>query len=294
MKVLAILLAALVLVTSAASRQGTTPNIKEVFIGRCWDYQEIRYNTILPIEQKNCSHLWDLFFKAFSYHAPCDVRQVNYDQYLQEAKQSLPANKALFWSGIYNLAHQFSDNGINYVTLEDTLIGYLANSLTWCGQENYPGMNFSACPTWTDCPLEASESFWSGASTTFAAAAIGPVVLMVDGSNPNKPAYRRDSFFGKYELPGLNVSKVPSVQVIVTHALGAVKLEVCGNGTLVTLQNDIEARGMTYTCDDNPDSVMYLLCAEKPDCRECKLAKALASGQLSYNSTVITPDYIMG
>ncbi|KAK6976545.1 ADP-ribosyl cyclase/cyclic ADP-ribose hydrolase [Biomphalaria glabrata] len=70
--------------------------------------------------------------------------------------------------------------------------------------------------------------------------------------------------------------------------------EVCGNGTLVTLQNDVEARGMTYTCDDNPDSVMYLLCAEKPDCRECKLAKALASGQLSYNSTVITPDYIMG
>ncbi|CAL1539774.1 unnamed protein product [Lymnaea stagnalis] len=273
------------LVAGQSGPPGTTPNIQYVFEGRCWDYDETRYNGLLPRVQADCDTLWKLFFQSFSYHAPCAVNQTSYSPFLQAARQTLPQDKVMFWSGVYSLAHRFSENGVNYITLEDTLIGYLANSLVWCGQENPPGMNYSRCPDWSDCPSEASESFWAGASRTFASAAKGNVTLMVDGSNPNKPAYRRNSFFSKYELPSLDVSLVPALHVIVVHTLDKPKIETCGSGTLLDLKNDVTARGILFTCDDDPASVMHLLCADQPDSRECKLAAAHVNCELPYNST---------
>ena len=49
---------------------------------------------------------------------------------------------------------------------EDTLFGYLVDSLVWCGQSIDPGMNYTRCPSWSDCPSEASEAFWAMASKT--------------------------------------------------------------------------------------------------------------------------------
>ena len=72
--------------------------------------------------------------------------------------------QVLFWSKTYRLAHLLAESGQKYVTLEDTLTGYLVNSLVWCGQSIDPGMNMTRCPSWGDCPNEAGESFWAGAS----------------------------------------------------------------------------------------------------------------------------------
>ena len=79
---------------------------------------------------------------------------------------SILSLQVLFWSGVFSLAHEYGNYGRRYVTLEDTLIGYLANSITWCGQSIDPGYNVTRCPAWDDCPLEAAESFWAGASMT--------------------------------------------------------------------------------------------------------------------------------
>ncbi|XP_059170539.1 ADP-ribosyl cyclase/cyclic ADP-ribose hydrolase-like [Physella acuta] len=263
------------------SEKGTTPNLEAVFKGRCYDYSEVVYKAILPMVSTSCDDLWTKFFQAFSFRAPCDVRADLYTPFLQAGKQSLPSDKVLFWSGVYALSHRFAENGIRYVTLEDTLIGYLANSLSWCGQEIAPGMNYSRCPSWEDCPSEASESFWAGASRTFGSEARGNVTVMVDGSNPNKPAYRRTSFFAKYELPGLNKTLVKAVNVIVAHDLSKPKLEVCGAGSLIYLQQDVEAAGFTFTCVDDPDSVIHLLCADDPTSRECQLVLSHINGQLT-------------
>jgi hypothetical protein len=263
-----------VLVTAVfrlAESQGTTDNIKEVFEGRCWDYDVTRYQNLLPRVETDCSDLWKEFSTAFSYRKPCDVTENRYKRFLDLAKQALPVDKVLFWSGVYNLAHQFSANGARYITLEDTMIGYLANSLHWCGQVSPPGMNFSQCPGWTECPTEASESFWAGASTTFASQAEGEVTLILDGSNPDKPAYRRDSFFGKFELPNLNVDKVTSVNVVVAHALAKPKIETCGTGSLVALQQDVEARGLDYFCEEDPEILIFLQCADEPKSSECQM-----------------------
>ncbi|CAG5129998.1 unnamed protein product [Candidula unifasciata] len=265
------------------SNKGTTDNIKAVFEGRCWDYDVTKYNDLLPRIDADCNVLWDKFSQAFSFRAPCAVKLSSYEEFMSLAKQSLPANKVMFWSGIFSLAHRYSENGARFITLEDTMIGYLANSLTWCGQESPPGINYSSCPDWSDCPTEASESFWAGASATFASQATGNVTLMVDGSDPNKPAYRRSSFFGKYELPNLAISKVQSVNVIVAHALDKPKIEVCGNGSLALLKKDVTARGLSFTCEDDPDAVLHLLCSDDPASRECQLATAHQAGSLPSN-----------
>ncbi|GFR96362.1 ADP-ribosyl cyclase/cyclic ADP-ribose hydrolase [Elysia marginata] len=262
--------------------RGTTENIKEVFEGRCWDYDVTRYLPDLPRVDTGCETLWKLFFKAFSYQPPCAVALENYQPYLEEAAQALPKDKVLFWSSVFSLAHQYGDYGQRYVTLEDTLVGYLANSITWCGQSIEPGYNVTRCPAWDDCPLEAAESFWAGASKTFAQRAKGEVSLMLDGSNPEKPAYRRNSFFGKFELPNLT-KDVTRVSVIVSHVLDKPKVEVCGEGSLLLLEADVKERGFSYVCKDDPLVVLHLLCASDPNSRECQLVVNHARGQL--NST---------
>ncbi|BFZ14808.1 hypothetical protein BsWGS_17847 [Bradybaena similaris] len=271
------------MVASQDPHEGTTEDIKAVFEGRCWDYDVTKYTGLLPRVKTDCDVLWQKFSGAFSYREPCEVTQTSYEQFMELAKQSLPVDKVMFWSGVFSLAHKYAENGVRYITLEDTMIGYLANSLTWCGQESPPGINYGKCPTWSDCPTEASESFWAAASATFAQQAIGNVTLMVDGSDPNKPAYRRNSFFGKYELPNLDSSKVESVNVIVAHALDKPKVEVCGQGSLANLKDDVTARGLLYTCEDDPAAVLHLLCSDDPESRECKLAMAQQSGNLPNN-----------
>ncbi|RUS82164.1 hypothetical protein EGW08_010046 [Elysia chlorotica] len=213
----------------------------------------------------------------------------NYWPYLKAATQIVPKDKVLFWSGVFNLAHQYGDYGQRYVTLEDTLVGYLANSITWCGQSIDPGYNVTRCPNWDDCPLEAAESFWAGASMAFAQGAQGEVLLMLDGSNPDKPAYRRNSFFGKFELPNLS-EKVTKVSVIVSHHLDKPKIDVCGSGSLDLLETDVKKRGFSYVCHDDPLAVMHLLCAEDPSSRECQLVAKHMHGDLD-SATVKPPTF---
>ncbi|XP_012941292.1 ADP-ribosyl cyclase/cyclic ADP-ribose hydrolase [Aplysia californica] len=286
MMALVALLATLLMTSCVTSQrepkthQGTTENIQSVFTGRCWDYDVTKYNNILPRVDAGCNELWDKFFDAFSFSSPCDVQKANYDSFYALADQNLPEDKVMFWSGVYTLSHRFAEAGHNYVTLEDTIIGYLVNSLVWCGQLTKPGVNYTACPEWSDCPLEASESFWAGASATFAKQAKGKVTLMVDGSNPDKPAYRRSSFFGKHELPSMS-DAVNEVHVLVTHTLDKPKIEFCGSGSLVDLEEDVTKRGFSYECEDDPVAVMHLLCANEPSSRECLMALAHASGQLA-------------
>ncbi|XP_067670148.1 ADP-ribosyl cyclase/cyclic ADP-ribose hydrolase-like [Haliotis asinina] len=253
---------------------GTTPHLSEIFVGRCWDYNLIKYKTLMTMTNVDvdCEALWNAFFKSFSFQAPCSLSMQNYQEFMDMARQDLPVNKAMFWSGTYVIAHEYAQDSGRYVTLEDTLIGYLANSIVWCGSASDPsGMNSSRCPSWTDCPLEASESFWASASATFAKSAKGVVTLVLDGSRDGKPAYSRQSFFAKHELPNLDDSV--QVVVLVTHALGGPARETCTNGSIVDLLGDIRNRNLQFKCIDDPPAIVHLLCADDPEARECKLVK---------------------
>nr|Q27312.1 RecName: Full=ADP-ribosyl cyclase/cyclic ADP-ribose hydrolase; AltName: Full=2'-phospho-ADP-ribosyl cyclase; AltName: Full=2'-phospho-ADP-ribosyl cyclase/2'-phospho-cyclic-ADP-ribose transferase; AltName: Full=2'-phospho-cyclic-ADP-ribose transferase; AltName: Full=ADP-ribosyl cyclase; Short=ADPRC; Short=ADRC; AltName: Full=NAD glycohydrolase; AltName: Full=NAD(+) nucleosidase; Short=NADase; Flags: Precursor [Aplysia kurodai]BAA06284.1 ADP-ribosyl cyclase precursor [Aplysia kurodai]BAA07537.1 len=249
-----------------------TPELQNVFLGRCKDYEITRYLTILPRVKSDCRALWTNFFKAFSFKAPCNLDLGSYKDFFQRAQQTLPKNKVMFWSGVYDEAHDFADDGRKYITLEDTLPGYMLNSLVWCGQRDKPGFNQKVCPDFKDCPVQARESFWGTASSSYAHSAEGDVTYMVDGSNPKVPAYRPDSFFGKYELPNLT-NKVTKVKVIVLHQLGQKIIERCGAGSLLDLEMVVKAKKFGFDCVENPKSVLFLLCADNPNARECQLAK---------------------
>lgn len=73
----------------------------------------------------------------------------------------------MFWSGTYAIAHLYSNQGFNYVTLEDTLAAGMADGLRWCGKSNdTEGYDYVSCPSsCTDNPW-ADDAFWGLASKT--------------------------------------------------------------------------------------------------------------------------------
>ena len=71
----------------------------------------------------------------------------------------------MFWSGTYILAHAYSEQGFNYITLEDTLGAGMADGLTWCGsEENVEGFNYVSCPKSCQDNPWADRAFWGLAS----------------------------------------------------------------------------------------------------------------------------------
>lgn len=62
-----------------AANQGTTPHLKEIFIGRCWKHQndnnnQINYNI-------NCTQLWTAFRNSFAFKDPCNVTGDDYNKF---------------------------------------------------------------------------------------------------------------------------------------------------------------------------------------------------------------------
>lgn len=255
-------------------------HLKDIFIGRCYDYKQIRYTDRLPQVSQSCESLYNSFFNGFSYRPPCALDVNSYKPFLDAAQQLLPTDKAMFWSRVKDLVHEYAADGSRYVTLEDTLIGYMVDGLVWCGQSIDPGINYTRCPSWDDCPSEASEAFWAAASKTFAQSAQGRVTVMLDGSNANQPAYRTNSFFGKHELPNLNRQLVTQVDVLLTHPLDITPAENCSTGSLVSLKQDVTSRSFAFTCEDDPDAILHLLCVDDSSDRACQFAsKSLYSGR---------------
>ncbi|KAL3848225.1 hypothetical protein ACJMK2_019098 [Sinanodonta woodiana] len=250
---------------------GTTRHISEIFIGRCYDYPN-KYN-IPGYEEKDCKQLWTYFSSAFQYKDPCEFSEKDYQMFIEAASIKTPENQTLFWSGSYVISHEYAETSRRYFTLEDILIGYVVNNLTWCGQKKAPGIDYDTCPQ--TCGKDADSAFWGKASSSFAAAASGEVTLVLNGSNPNRPAYDKNSYFGRFELPALNKSKVHNINILLIHGLDTTYSETCTTGSVLKLQSDIKRNGLNYTCTDDPKAIVHLLCVEDPNARECQLINRL-------------------
>lgn len=251
---------------------GTTLNIKNIFLGRCYQYQEIASSRIWKPRTKDCGLLWDTFKSAFAYKDPKLITRADYKPFFDLAKDTtLPANKSVLWSGTYTVAHRYASDGSRFVTMEDSLVGYLTNGLTWCGTDRTgsDGINYTECPNWTDLPKAASQAYWGGASSTFAGSARGNIQLVLTGSNPDRAAYLRSSFFANFELPSIKTDQA-HVTVILVNDLGKPAIERCNNGSLILLQEDMADRGLRFVCQENPPDILHLLCVDKPDAEECR------------------------
>ena len=53
--------------------EGTTKHLKEVFIGRCWDFVANKGKYLENPTKVDCQKLWKVFRKSFAFKGPCDV-----------------------------------------------------------------------------------------------------------------------------------------------------------------------------------------------------------------------------
>ncbi|KAJ6659403.1 hypothetical protein lerEdw1_019135 [Lerista edwardsae] len=152
---------------------------------------------------------------AFAYRDPCSMTDEDYQPLMDLASHFIPCNKSLFWSKTKDLVHRFTKANHDFLTLEDTLVGYIADELSWCG-DLATGINYQSCPKWSECENNPGTIYWKMASKMFAEAACGTVQVMLNGSIETG-AFRNDSFFGGIEVPNLNPDKISTMHIWLMH-----------------------------------------------------------------------------
>ncbi|PKU36079.1 adp-ribosyl cyclase cyclic adp-ribose hydrolase 2 [Limosa lapponica baueri] len=143
--------------------EGTTRNLENIAIGRCYDYIRI----VNPaVGEKNCSGMWEAFKNAFINKDPCSILPKDYELFINLSLHTIPPNKSLFWENNQLLVNTFGGRGRRYMSLGDTLFGFFGDFLNWCGQAESAELDYESCPTMEECENNAVDSFWRMASIT--------------------------------------------------------------------------------------------------------------------------------
>ncbi|XP_022095214.1 ADP-ribosyl cyclase/cyclic ADP-ribose hydrolase-like [Acanthaster planci] len=267
----------------------TTPNISDIFIGRC--YEHIRClqqdQCITNTLRGSCDNLWVTFRDAFANKDPCQAGYGDYDGVITAAMPHTNRNKTLFWSGLKTLA---LDNGRvtrNHTILEETLPGYIANGLTWCGQTGAPGINYDTpCPASTEKNNETMYTFWKAASRAFARQARGVVAVALNGSRED--AFRHTSTFATTELPNIESTAVTHVNILLVYDIsipGNNRRARCDEGSIKDLQSMLTDKGLSYNCVEDPPDFKYLQCAKDP--RNDRCIQACSSAMIPNINTAL-------
>ncbi|XP_057314665.1 ADP-ribosyl cyclase/cyclic ADP-ribose hydrolase-like isoform X2 [Hydractinia symbiolongicarpus] len=269
---------AFALFISTCQGGGTTPNFDSIITGRCFDFQQfIEKRDIAELKVTvNCTLMLNRLKKAFAWknhQCPSNVTQSDYAPMFDTIKnrQKLE-NKVLLWTGTKDVAHDFSHVNDNYVTLEDTFAGYIADELTWCGCSaclKSDGIDYETCET-SDRKCDQSTPYWSMASKRFAEKAAGKVYVLLNGTNERNP-YSPRSIFRTVELPAMNETRtVKHLSVLIISSFNRTIRTTCQSEVIASLTSDAKSAGMKVTCNDNPRAVKFVLCAKYPHAAECK------------------------
>uniref|UniRef100_A0A8B9Q1Z2 ADP-ribosyl cyclase/cyclic ADP-ribose hydrolase 1 n=1 Tax=Apteryx owenii TaxID=8824 RepID=A0A8B9Q1Z2_APTOW len=249
---------------------GTTRNLQEVILGRCYSYVSARHP---ELGDKDCLKIWESLKHAFIYKNPCNITTEDYQPLMELASHPIPCNKSLFWSKTNDLVHRYTKSNHNFLTLEDTLLGYMTDRVSWCGDPSAPGINYESCPKRSECESNPSSVFWKMASKMFAEAACGVVQVMLNGSI-EAGAFRSSSIFGSIEISNLNPDKVSAVQIWLMHDIGGPQSESCSGHSIKRLKGILEERNFKITCEENYRPVQLLQCVNNPDHADCRLCSS--------------------
>ncbi|XP_062841893.1 ADP-ribosyl cyclase/cyclic ADP-ribose hydrolase 1 [Trichomycterus rosablanca] len=248
---------------------GTTPNLKQIVIGRCYEYIIL----VNPTFRYKCEEIWCEFEETVIRKSPCNVKVKDYERMFQLTPQTLTCDKLLFWSKTRELMQSYAAVTRSFWTLENTLVGFMFNKLIWCGQkERGRGFDYQSCPEWSKCTTHPVYSLWKQASQNFAAAACGNVTVLLNGSNEN--AFDRESMFGSVELDNLNPRMVSHVHIKVVPNLEGPYVESCSNGSIPKLINILQTRGFRWSCSDSDVTLMLLQCINNPKHSICRTASS--------------------
>lgn len=265
-------------IISTCQGVGTTPNFDSIITGRCFDFQQfIEKRDIAELKVTvNCSLMVNKLKEAFAGkddQCPSNVKQSDYVPMFDTIKNRRKLeNKVLLWSGTKDVAHDFSHVNHNYVTLEDTFAGYIADDLIWCGCsacQKSDGIDYKTCDT-SRRECTQSTPYWSMASKRFAEKAAGKAYVLLNGTNERNP-YSPRSIFRTVELPTMNETRtVKHLSVLIISSLDRTIRTTCQSEVIANLTSDAKSAGMKVTCNDNPRAVKFVLCAKYPHAAECK------------------------
>ena len=73
------------------NQYGTTRHLHEIFLGRCYEYQFQR--KMDQEKEYDCSLLWKIFSKAFTFKGPCDVTMSDYESFVSKLNEPIPKDK---------------------------------------------------------------------------------------------------------------------------------------------------------------------------------------------------------
>nr|XP_040023391.1 ADP-ribosyl cyclase/cyclic ADP-ribose hydrolase 1-like [Gasterosteus aculeatus aculeatus]XP_040023392.1 ADP-ribosyl cyclase/cyclic ADP-ribose hydrolase 1-like [Gasterosteus aculeatus aculeatus] len=242
---------------------GTTPNIKHIVVGRCYNYITL----VNPSLRIDCEEIWRRFEESVVFRSSFNAT-VDYSQMFDAIPQTWPCNTCLFWSKTRNLMHSYAAVERHFWTLEDTLVGFMFNDLVWCGQEKHSGFGFSSCPPWAASTHHPVYSLWRHASQNFAEMACGNITVLLNGSISN--AFNRESMFGSVELDGLDPCRVDYVNIKVVTNLEGPFTESCSKGSIADLIQVLRSRGFRWTCTHNDETLMILQCVQNPEQSSCQ------------------------
>ncbi|KAK1346039.1 hypothetical protein QTO34_008508 [Cnephaeus nilssonii] len=96
---------------------------------------------VLSHRHTDCGQIGKAFMNAFLSKDPCHSSEQDYQLLLKLTNQTTPCHTSVFWSKSNQLAHLYTRVRQDMFTLEDTLIGYIADGLYWCGDAGSSGLN---------------------------------------------------------------------------------------------------------------------------------------------------------
>ncbi|XP_008065106.1 ADP-ribosyl cyclase/cyclic ADP-ribose hydrolase 2 [Carlito syrichta] len=254
--------------------EGTSPHLRDIFLGRCAEYRAL----LSPeLRDKNCTAIWEAFNGVLDKD-PCNVLPSDYDLFINLSRHSIPRDKSLFWENNHLLVTSYSQNTRRFTPLNDVLYGRVGDFLSWCRQENASGLDYQSCPTAEDCENNAVDSFWKRASVQYSKDSSGVIHVMLNGSEPTG-AYPVKGFFADFEIPNFQKDKITWIEIWVMHEIGGPIVESCGEGSVKILEERLEKMGFQYSCINDHLPVKLLKCVDHSTHPGCALNSAAASTQ---------------
>ncbi|XP_036373705.1 ADP-ribosyl cyclase/cyclic ADP-ribose hydrolase 1-like [Megalops cyprinoides] len=237
-------------------------DLRTVIITKCKTYLAAHEE---ESSDNNCEEIWMAFAGAFVGRDSCDVPVEAYDPLVRAVSEKPACNRMLFWSKTKDIVHQFTESKKCLVTLEDTLLGFVMNDLTWCSKNNSSETFTTGCPGWIECEKNPVRSFWNRASAAFAESACGDVTAMLNGSIATP--FNVNSIFASVEVKKFDPSRMRALNVVlVTRGNDTV---TCDNSSLQRLREAIDPK-LRYSCREVPRSKI-LDCISDPEkpCGDC-------------------------
>ncbi|PAA79305.1 hypothetical protein BOX15_Mlig028261g2 [Macrostomum lignano] len=262
-------------------------SLMAIFVGRCNEFQLLRHPELFPqiSSRKNCSRLWEEFRFVALQPDHCRPEPDDFAGLLQMANHEIPVDKFVFWSGTaYSLVIRVRDMP-EYFPLEETLIGFIMNSMDWCNYRcdvNTRGSKISLRRRRsTNSQVTRRESctnftlpFWIAASSWFAGKSTGKVSVLLNASVANP--FRETSIFGQFELPQLSPPRISQVDVYPLRSLNDPRLASAYSAcrmdpSVLRLRQRLLLKGVRVNCQDNPLFLVHTLCSESPQAERCQL-----------------------